>query len=100
MIMPFTDDRLLGWIQHLEANEFLASFVAESTADSRAPATYRCASADEAQRWLEDQAAIIGIPLTLQSAGSPSAVAQASWPSGSAGDWGSPASQGDSAPHP
>jgi hypothetical protein len=52
-------DRLLAWIEPAERGEFIASFVAERV-PRRAPATRRCASKSEAERWVEDEASSVG----------------------------------------
>ena len=58
------DNKLLAWIEpRSDDQEFTAAFVSVPTASRRAPATYRCASPDEAREWVEVQAAALGIPV-------------------------------------
>jgi hypothetical protein len=59
------DNKLLAWIEprHGEGEECMAAFVSVPTASRRAPATYSCASPDEAREWVEVQAAALGVPV-------------------------------------
>jgi hypothetical protein len=59
--MP-TSSKFLAWIEPSDGSEFQAAFVA-AMASRRRPATNRCASFDEARRWVEVQAAEIGVPV-------------------------------------
>jgi hypothetical protein len=59
--MP-ASSKFLAWIEPSDGREFLAAFVAAATV-SRRPATHRCASPDEARRWVEVQAAEFGVPV-------------------------------------
>ena len=52
--MP-SNERLLAWIEP-HGGDCLVSFVAESAAERRAPATRRCASRDEARQWVMQEA--------------------------------------------
>lgn len=61
---------LLAWIKPCGGDEYIGAFVGDgASADARRPssgrlpATRRCASPDEARRWVEDQAAALGVPL-------------------------------------
>ena len=57
------DNKLLAWIEPRNDREFRAAFVSVPTASRRAPATYSCASPEEAREWVEVQAAALGIPV-------------------------------------
>ena len=58
------DNKLLAWIEPRNGDqEFTAAFVSVPTASRRAPATYSCASPDEAREWVEVQAAALGVPV-------------------------------------
>jgi hypothetical protein len=58
------DNKLLAWIEPRSGDqEFTAAFVSVPTASRRAPATYSCASPDEARQWVEVEAAALGIPV-------------------------------------
>ena len=57
------DNKLLAWIEPRSGRKFTAAFVSIPTASRRAPATYSCASPDEAREWVEGQAAALGIPV-------------------------------------
>jgi hypothetical protein len=58
------DNKLLAWIEPRSGDqEFRAAFVSAPTASRRAPATYNCASPDEAREWVEVQAAALGVPV-------------------------------------
>jgi hypothetical protein len=52
--------KFLAWIEPSDGREFQAAFVA-AMASRRTPATNRCASLDEARRWVEVQAAEFGV---------------------------------------
>jgi hypothetical protein len=52
--------KLLGWIETRGTENFVGAFIGEE-AISRAPATQRCSSADEARRWIEDEAEAVGL---------------------------------------
>jgi hypothetical protein len=61
---------LLAWIKPCGVNEFVGAFVGDGAApDSngrspgRAPAAQLFSSCDEAQRWVEDQAAALKLPI-------------------------------------
>jgi hypothetical protein len=61
---------LLAWIEPQGAGGFVGAFVGEgATAGAlrgyagRSPATQVCASQDEAQRWIEDQASALDLPV-------------------------------------
>lgn len=59
-----SSDRLLAWIEPGDAQNYvLASFIAAPTVMRRAPARYRARSHDEARKWIETQAAELGVPL-------------------------------------
>jgi hypothetical protein len=56
--------KLLAWIEPRGGDrEFTAAFVSAPTAERRAPATYSCASLNEAREWVEVQAAALGVPV-------------------------------------
>jgi hypothetical protein len=57
------DNKLLAWIEPRDDREFRVAFVSAPTASRRAPATYSCASPDEAREWVQVQAAELGIPV-------------------------------------
>ncbi len=58
---PMPQDRdLLAWIEP-QADGFMAAFVGAAAAPGRAPATQLCASPDEAQEWVEEEAATLGL---------------------------------------
>jgi hypothetical protein len=64
------DGALLAWIEPHGAGEFVGAFVGEGAVpdagpnvSGRAPATQACSSADEARRWVEDQAAALDLPV-------------------------------------
>jgi hypothetical protein len=57
------DNKLPAWIEPRNDREFRAAFVSVPTASRRAPATYSCASPEEAREWVEVQAAALGIPV-------------------------------------
>jgi hypothetical protein len=59
--MP-ASSKFLAWIEPSDGSEFQAAFVA-AMASRRKPATHRCASPDEARRWVEVQAAELGVPV-------------------------------------
>jgi hypothetical protein len=50
--------KLLAWIEPRGGQEFEAAFVA--AASRRAPATHRCASREEARRWVEREGDALG----------------------------------------
>jgi hypothetical protein len=61
---------LLAWIRPRSDDEFIAAYVGEYAAPGvrkdfagRAPATQICSSPDQAQRWIEEQAAALDLPL-------------------------------------
>jgi hypothetical protein len=56
-------DRLIAWIEPSSDANFLAAFVGAAAAGSRAPATRRCGSAEEARRWVETEAAAFRLPV-------------------------------------
>ena len=60
------DNKLLAWIEPRSDRQYKAAFVSLPTASRRAPATYSCASPDEAREWVEVQAAhsVVDRPLT------------------------------------
>ena len=60
--MP-ASNKFLAWIEPSDGREFLAAFVAAGTASRLKPATHRCASPDEARKWVEVQAAEFGVPV-------------------------------------
>ena len=60
--MP-ANSKFLAWIEQSDGRECLAAFVAAAMASRRKPATYRCASPDEARHWVEVQAAEFGVPV-------------------------------------
>lgn len=55
--MP-SDERLVAWIEP-HGSDFIASFVAASAAELRAPAVRQCASQEEARHWVTQEAAAI-----------------------------------------
>ena len=57
------NNKFLAWIERFDGREVLAAFVASAMASRREPATHRCASPDEARRWVEVQAAEFGVPV-------------------------------------
>jgi hypothetical protein len=52
--MP-SSDRMIAWIEQ-RGGDCVAAFVAESTAERRAPAVRQFASRDEARRWVIQEA--------------------------------------------
>jgi hypothetical protein len=54
--------KLLAWVEPQNGQEVLAAFVG-GAATKRAPATQLCASSAEARKWVEDEAAAIGLPV-------------------------------------
>jgi hypothetical protein len=55
--------KLLAWIVSQGGHQFTAAFVA-ALAPRRRPATRRCASMEEARRWVEQEAeALGGVPI-------------------------------------
>jgi hypothetical protein len=56
------DNKLLAWIESRNG-ECTAAFVSVPTASRRAPATYSCASPDEARAWIEGEAVALGVPV-------------------------------------
>jgi hypothetical protein len=61
--MHMPTNKLLAWIEPRTGGEYMAAFVSFLTASRRAPATRRCASADEARQWVEHEAAAFGVPV-------------------------------------
>jgi hypothetical protein len=57
-----TRGNLLAWIEPQGDGVFVGAYVGELAA-RRAPATQVCRSPDEARRWIEDQAAGLGLPV-------------------------------------
>lgn len=57
--MPFSDDRLLAWIEPSD-QQFEAAFVS-AAASRRTPAARRCSSPDEGRKWVEREAAEFGV---------------------------------------
>jgi hypothetical protein len=57
-----TKGNLLAWIEPQGDDVFVGAYVGE-LATRRAPATQVCRSPNEARRWVEDQAATIGLPI-------------------------------------
>ena len=57
-----SDERLLAWIEP-RGGDCLASFVAESAAKQRAPATRQCTSQDEARQWVMKEADALRAPI-------------------------------------
>ena len=60
--MP-SSNGLIAWIEPGSGQEFQAAFVSAVMALRRRPATRRCASPDEARRWVEGEAAALGVPV-------------------------------------
>ena len=65
---------LLAWIEPSGSDAFVGAFVGEGALPDneqglpgRAPATYMCQSLQEAKRWIEEQAASFGLPVTWLS---------------------------------
>jgi hypothetical protein len=54
--------KLLAWVEPKDDDEFLAAYVG-GAATKRWPATQLCASPDEARRWVEHDAAELGVPV-------------------------------------
>ncbi len=61
---------LLAWVEARGANVFVGAFVGEGALPDnqrqipgRSPAMRVCASAEEARRWVEDQAASLALPI-------------------------------------
>jgi len=61
---------LLAWIAPHQAGTYIGAFIGEDAAlgsgryfDGRAPAMQICSSPDAARRWVEGQAAAIGLPI-------------------------------------
>jgi hypothetical protein len=62
--MRMPTNKLLAWIEPRNGGrDYTAAFVSVLTATRRAPATRRCASADEARQWVEREAAAFGVPV-------------------------------------
>jgi hypothetical protein len=62
--------KLLAWIKPRNTEEFVAAFVGQDAAPGarqdfagRAPAVRVCGSADEARRWIEDEASAFALPV-------------------------------------
>jgi hypothetical protein len=55
--------KLLAWVEHHGEDEFLAAFVAKAAARQRIPATQLCSSQAEAHQWVEDEAAVLDVPV-------------------------------------
>ena len=53
--------KLLAWVEPTNG-DFLAAYVG-GAATKRWPATQLCASSDEARRWVEHDAAKLGVPV-------------------------------------
>jgi hypothetical protein len=54
---------LLAWIKRSAHERFVAAFVGADAAADRAPATHLCATREEAQRWVENEAAALSVPI-------------------------------------
>ena len=54
--------KLLAWVEPQSEEEFLGAYVG-GAATKRWPATQLCASLDEARRWVERDAAELGVPV-------------------------------------
>jgi hypothetical protein len=60
--MP-ASSKFLAWIEPSDGRQVVAAFVAAAMVSRRKPAMHRCASLDEARRWVEVQAAEFGVPV-------------------------------------
>ena len=60
---------LLAWIEPRGDDRFLAAFVGaygpQRVPTTRAPAAQLCSSHADASKWIEDQAAAVGLPVEL-----------------------------------
>ncbi|HME20437.1 MAG TPA: hypothetical protein VKI44_03600 [Acetobacteraceae bacterium] len=54
--------KLLAWIEPHGGDEVLAAYVG-GAAPTRQPATRRCASPGEGRQWVEQEAAVLGLPV-------------------------------------
>jgi len=54
---------LLAWIKKSSHERFVAAFVGADAVSQRAPATQLCATHEEAERWVEDEAAALSAPI-------------------------------------
>jgi hypothetical protein len=61
---------MIAWISPHETGSYIGALVGEGAAPGgsgysagRTPAMQICASAEEARRWIEDQAAALGLPI-------------------------------------
>jgi hypothetical protein len=67
--MPL-EGHLLAWIEPQGTGHFVGAFVGEGAAAGvrkgfagRSPATHVCASPEQAQRWIEEQASALDLPV-------------------------------------
>ncbi len=65
-----TSGKLLAWIEPRADNLYLAAYVG-AEAPMRAPAVQPCPSETAASAWIEEQAAVLGLPLEWVSKAPP-----------------------------
>ena len=64
--MANTEDALRAWIE-MQGDKVVAAFVGADES-KRAPATRLCASKNEAEQWVESEAAALGLPVRWDGA--------------------------------